>query len=225
MGEQTWLDEYQLIEGMRARDPFSLEAIVYQYSRDLFYFTRMMLAGAGSAQDAEECLNDLFLIAWQEFERFDPARSSLRTWLTMRAKYIALNRRRQLLRCPSAESLIEPLAYEPFAYEDYFPALDQQPLDRLNQQQDARTQTTAAGVDVLLEHQERLEEMRRALERLPAFDRYLIALRYFRFASMKEIAARTGLTKHAVEARLWRARKVLRQLLEEPADDLFVQCG
>lgn len=224
MGEKTWLDEHQLIQGMRARDPISLEAIVYQYSRDLFYFTRMMLAGAGSVQDAEECLNDLFLIAWQEFERFDPARSSLRTWLTMRAKYIALDRRRQLLRCP-VESLIEPLAYELFAYEDYFPARDQQPLERLKQHQEARTQTTAAGVDVLLEQRERLEEVRRALEQLPAFDRYLISLRYFHFASMKEIAARTGLTKHAVEARLWRARKVLRQALEEPADDLLVQCG
>jgi RNA polymerase sigma factor (sigma-70 family) len=98
MAEETWLDEQQLIQGLRASDPISLEALINQYSRELFYFARLILAGAGSVQDAEECLNDLFIAVWQEFDSFDPARGSLRTWLTMRTKYLALDRRRQLLR-------------------------------------------------------------------------------------------------------------------------------
>ena len=53
MAEETWLDEQRLIQGLRARDPISLEALINQYSRELFYFARLILAGAGSVQDAE----------------------------------------------------------------------------------------------------------------------------------------------------------------------------
>src|SRR5262249_9526624 len=82
-------------------------------------------------------------------------------------------------------------------------------------QQKTYSQLTTAGVDVLLEQQERYEELRRALKQLPMLDRLLIYRRYFQFTSIKELAACTGLTKHAVEARLWRARKVLREALQE----------
>lgn len=213
MAEETWLDEQQLIQGLRSRDPISLEALINQYSRELFYFARLILAGAGSVQDAEECLNDLFIAVWQEFDSFDPARGSLRTWLTMRAKYLALDRRRQLLRRQPTELPVVTF------YEEYTLAQDQRPLDSLKQQQDAQIQPTAAGVDVLLEQRERREELRRALEQLSEFDRLMIYLRYFQFASIEEIAARTGLTKHAVDTRLWRLRKSLRETLQEQVYD------
>ena len=211
--EDTWRDEQRLILGLRAHDPLSLEALIQQYSRELFYFARLVLHGVGSAQDAEECLNDLFVVVWQEFDSFDPARGSLRTWLIMRTKYIALDCRRQLLRQQPADLPMTPL------YEEYVLAQDQQALDSLKRQQEAQIQPMAAGVDVLLEQCERREELRRALEQLPEFDRFLIYRRYFQFTSIKELAACTGLTKHAVEARLWRARKVLRDALQEQGSD------
>jgi DNA-directed RNA polymerase specialized sigma24 family protein len=84
-------------------------------------------------------------------------------------------------------------------------------------------QPMTVGVDVLLEQQERREELGRALEHLTELDRLIVYLRYFQFAGIREIAARTGLTKHAVEARLWRARKVLRRVLEEPTNHTLGQ--
>jgi RNA polymerase sigma factor (sigma-70 family) len=215
MAEETWLDEQALIQGLRARDPISLEALINQYSRELFYFARLILAGAGSAQDAEECLSDLFIAVWQEFESFDPARGSLRTWLTMRTKYIALDCRRLLLRQQFAGLPTVPL--------EYTLVLDQRPPDTIKHRQAVQMQPMTVGVDVLLEQQERREELGRALERLPEFDRLIVYLRYFQFAGIREIAARTGLTKHAIEARLWRARKVLRQALQEPTSHTLGQ--
>lgn len=208
MAEKTWLDEQELIQGLRARDPLSLEALINRYSRELFYFTRLILAGAGSAQDAEECLNDLFITVWQEIESFDPARGSLRAWLTMRAKYIALDCRRLLHRQQPAGLPVIPL--------EYAPAQDQRPSERPLPRHAVQMQPMMVGVDALLEQQERCEELGRALEQLSELDRLIVYLRYFQFAGIREIAARTGLTKHAVEARLWRARKVLRQALQEP---------
>jgi RNA polymerase sigma-70 factor (ECF subfamily) len=71
----------------------------------------------------------------------------------------------------------------------------------------------------LLEQSERREELRLALATLPELDRYLIYQRYFKFASTEELAAKTGLTRHAVDTRLWRARKSLREALKEHAHE------
>ena len=95
MIRQHWSDE-DIAERLHRRDPEALETLIFRYSRELFYFIRLVLDGVGVTQDAEECLNDLFVAVWQEIDTFDPARGTLRTWLTMRAKYIALDRRRQL---------------------------------------------------------------------------------------------------------------------------------
>ena len=97
MVRQSWSDE-DIAQRLQQRDPEALETLISRYSREVFYFIRLVLDGVGVAQDAEECVNDLFIAVWQEIETFDPERGTLRTWLTMRAKYIALDRRRQLCR-------------------------------------------------------------------------------------------------------------------------------
>ncbi|TMC20849.1 MAG: sigma-70 family RNA polymerase sigma factor [Chloroflexi bacterium] len=71
----------------------------------------------------------------------------------------------------------------------------------------------------LVEQSERREELRQALATLPELDRYLIYQRYFKFASTEELATKTGLTRHAVDTRLWRARKNLREALKEYAHE------
>jgi RNA polymerase sigma-70 factor (ECF subfamily) len=66
-----------------------------------------------------------------------------------------------------------------------------------------------------IERRERREELGKALEALPTLDRRLVYLRYFRLASTEEIAQATGLTRQAIDTRLWRARKALRDALGE----------
>src|SRR3984893_14538395 len=94
---QSWSDE-DLAKKLQEQDLQAFETLISRYSREIFYFVRIVLDGIGAAQDAEECVNDLFITVWQEIDTFDSERGTLRTWLTMRAKYIALDRRRQLCR-------------------------------------------------------------------------------------------------------------------------------
>src|SRR6202011_4324565 len=94
---QSSSDE-DLAKRLQGRDLEAFEMLISRYSREIFYFVRLVLDGIGVAQDAEECVNDLFITVWQEIDSFDSERGTLRTWLTMRAKYIALDRRRQLCR-------------------------------------------------------------------------------------------------------------------------------
>lgn len=198
-----WPDD-ALYTGLLERDTRALEALIRRYSREMSYFIRLVLDATGTPQDAEECTNDLFVTVWQDIESYDPARGALRTWLTMRAKYIALDRRRQIQRRQS-------VAMMSLDGSDYAGNRDGEAL--------AVEQSISRAVDTsmegLLEQRERREELRQALESLSELDRLLVYMRYFKLASTEEICRKTGLTRHAIDTRLWRARKSLRDALEE----------
>jgi RNA polymerase sigma factor (sigma-70 family) len=211
-----WSDD-DLAQRLREGDQEALETLISRYSREVFYFIRLVLDGIGAKQDTEECVNDLFVAVWQEIDTFDPGRGTLHTWLTMRAKYIALDRRRQLCRrqTHNLQSADENRQWaspdsrrKVFGWGGY----------------DSDNRVTLpphpeASMENLLEQTERREELRLALATLPELDRYLIYQRYFKFASTEELAAKTGLTRHAVDTRLWRARKSLRETLKEHAHE------
>jgi RNA polymerase sigma-70 factor (ECF subfamily) len=204
-----WPDD-ALYEGLMERNSHALEALMRRYSREMSYFIRLVLEGVGTPQDAEECANDLFVAAWQEVDSFDPARGSLRTWLTMRAKYIALDRRRQIQRRQAGTLSLDGTANAPSI--DGHTGVTGALAGHLA----GLASTTMEGE---LEQRERRAELAQALEALPTLDRRLVYLRYFRVASTEEIARATGLTRQAIDTRLWRARKALRDALGEQAHE------
>lgn len=216
MVRHEWSDE-DLAKLLSARDPEALETLISRYSREVFYFIRLVLDGVGVAQDAEECVNDLFVAVWQEIDTFDAGRGTLRTWLTMRAKYIALDRRRQLSRRQTRNVQVADESRQWHSSEGVRSS-------RSTSSWEYESRATLpphpeASMESLLEQSERREELRQALATLPELDRYLIYQRYYKFASTEELAAKTGLTRHAVDTRLWRARKSLREVLKEHAHE------
>lgn len=193
-----------LYQGLLERNPRALEILIRRYSREMSYFIRLVLDASGTSQDAEECANDLFVAAWQDIASYDPARGSLRTWLTMRAKYIALDRRRQITR----RQQVAMMSLEGSEYSG-------------NREGESLALDISAGassehsMEHLVEQRERHDELRQALAGLPELDRQLVYLRYFQLASTEDICQRTKLSRHAIDTRLWRARKALRDVLEE----------
>ncbi len=218
MVRQDWSDD-DLAQRLHERDPEALETLISRYSREIFYFIRVVLDGVGVAQDAEECVNDLFVAVWQEIDSFDPVRGTLRTWLTMRAKYIALDRRRQMCRrqAHNMQSADETRQWAPSDSGGGWKAFGWGGYD--NDNRVTLPPHPESSMENLLEQSERREELRLALATLPELDRYLIYQRYFKFASTEELAAKTGLTRHAVDTRLWRARKSLREALKGHAHE------
>ena len=214
MVRQNWSDE-DLAQGLLKRNTEALETLISRYSREIFYFIHVILDGIGVAQDAEECVYDLFMTVWQEIDSFDAERGTLRTWLTMRAKYIALDKRRQL--CRRQTHNLQP-ADENRQWSTNDNGGGRNVFGRGVYDNDSRITLPAhpeASMEAMMEQSERREELRLALATLPELDRYLIIQRYFKFASTEELAAKTGLTRHAVDTRLWRARKSLRETLKE----------
>ncbi len=197
--EDRWSED-ELRCGLLARDTRALEALIARYAREGAYFVRILLDRVGTPQDVEECVNDLFVTAWVDIAAFDPARGSLRTWLTMRAKFLALDRRRQIQRRQAMAS------YAPDESSEY--------AEEWDGPASAGALSGRESLEGLLERREQHEQLRWALDMLPELDKALVYMRYFRLASTEEIAAKTGLTRRAIDTRLWRARKGLRDMLE-----------
>jgi DNA-directed RNA polymerase specialized sigma24 family protein len=89
-----WPEE-TLYQGLLNRDQASLAELIRLSSRELSHFIRDVLGNTATPQDLRECVRDVFVTVWQEIGSYDQTRESLRTWITMRAKYIALDRRRK----------------------------------------------------------------------------------------------------------------------------------
>jgi RNA polymerase sigma factor (sigma-70 family) len=195
---EEWTDE-ALYKGLVAREARALEALIRRYSREMSYFIRIVLEGVGTLQDAEECANDLFIAAWREIDSYDPARASLRTWLTMRAKYIALDKRRQVQRRHAGVISLD--------------GERKKSSGESNGSEVPALYLSDNSMEGLVEQQERREELESALNELNSLDRRLVLMRYFQLTPTEQICAETGLTRQAIDTRLWRARKVLRDTL------------
>ncbi len=97
----------------RAGDAAAFERLVTPHRAGLLAHCYRML---GSAQDAEDALQDAFLRAWRGLPSFQ-GRSSLRSWLYSVATNVclrALERRRRRILPPDAEPAVETLWLEPF---------------------------------------------------------------------------------------------------------------
>ncbi|MBO5995089.1 MAG: sigma-70 family RNA polymerase sigma factor [Firmicutes bacterium] len=75
---------------------YQLEKIINKYSRLLWSVATRILEGIGNEQDAEECVADVFIELWNEPEKFDENRGTLKSWLCMRTRSKAIDRFRRL---------------------------------------------------------------------------------------------------------------------------------
>ncbi|MCB1890031.1 MAG: sigma-70 family RNA polymerase sigma factor [Rhodocyclaceae bacterium] len=137
-------------------------------------------------RDGEEVAQEAFVRTWQQRERFDPARAGFATWLLTIARNLAFDRIARDGRHP------------PRSLDTLPEAIDEAP-----------------GPAERHRLAERRAALRAALATLPAADRSVLALSYFRDLDMATIARIEGCSEAAVKQRLYRARRALRQRLED----------
>ena len=80
-----------------------LEKIINKYSRLLWSVSSKILNGIGDEQDVEECIADVFIDLWQEPDKFDPERGSLKSWLCLKCRSKSIDRFRKLASHTSDE--------------------------------------------------------------------------------------------------------------------------
>lgn len=133
---------------------------------------------------AEEVTQDALATLWRKAALFDPAKSSVSTWLYR----IARNRRIDLARRDRS--------------------------DRIDPNDPSLAPVEEASVDTLFEGQQREDAVRQALASLPAEQLALVKLTFFEGLSHSQAAEKAGLPLGTVKSRIRLAFARLRRELE-----------
>lgn len=101
-GKQTdQATELAIVERCRRQDFEAFGKLVDAYQNRVFGFVRRMVP---NAEEASDITQDVFIRAFQSFQRFD-GRCSVRTWLFRIAYNLCIDRARKIGRSPSEVSL------------------------------------------------------------------------------------------------------------------------
>lgn len=179
-------DDAEIVAMLGCRDELALRIVLHKYGALM-----TSLAGqiTGSAQDAEECVNDAILELWNSVPPASPRQLSafmgeiVRRRAIDRVRYNHAEKRAGSEYCSSLEELEECIPDKQTARES-----DAGEINRC---------------------------IRLFLDKQKPDDRDMFLMRYFRFMSNREIAQQFGMRESSVVMRLVRMRKRLRKLLEE----------
>ena len=143
-----------------------------------------------NAEDAEECVNDTWLGAWNSMPTHRP--QHLAPYLAKLTRWLSLNRldERKSLRRGGGEASL--------ALEELSETLD-----------------SGADVQRTMERKELTDAVNRFLETLAAPERQVFLARYWFLLPVKEIAARYGFSQGKVKSMLLRTRRRLQKFLKE----------
>lgn len=95
-------------QAIRNGDERAIHGLITKYSRLLWRIAQAVLQSVGSEQDIEECVADAFIYLWENPDKYDPRRGSLKTWLSIVVRSKSADRCRALSRT-SALSLEEDI--------------------------------------------------------------------------------------------------------------------
>ena len=180
-----------LVARIADRDETALATLYRRHAGTLLALGLRILGAAG---DAEDVVQETFLQVWRQAARYDPNRSSVNSWLVLIARSRAIDRLRNRR---VAERIV--LAAESEASE----------VD------------TSPGADRNVFFAERRARIRRALAALPAEQREVIELAFFRGLTQSEIALQTSTPLGTVKTRTLLAMKKLRVALETDLRELL----
>ena len=84
------------ISGIKNRDERVINEVIVNYSKLLWPIAAAVLKNVGTEQDVEECVADVFIDLWENPNKYDADRGTLKTWLCMVARCKAIDRYRVL---------------------------------------------------------------------------------------------------------------------------------
>jgi len=91
-----FLDDEVLIQKLIDEEQEAFSYIIDTYSKLLWVIVSGILGKAGTPEDIEECISDVFVQIWKNPNAFNEQKGSLKTFLAVIAKSKALDRYRKL---------------------------------------------------------------------------------------------------------------------------------
>ena len=181
-------EDARLLAAIAAGDQCAFAALYRRHSGLLYSLLVRIFA---NEIEAHEIMQDTFLHIWRRAHAYDAERSSPRTWLTLIARGLAVDRMRARSRRRAGHA----------AYEREVVSLEVQINPALPLERDELTAACAA-----------------ALHRLPESQAHALQLAFFRGWTHEEIAHATGEPLGTVKARIRRGLLALRHALKDYHD-------
>ena len=186
MTGQKSSDESLLLVQIARKDQTALAKLYDRYGRPSYALAYKIL---GSVEEAEEVVLDVFSQIWQKAATYDPSRSRADTWLFMLTRSRSLDRLRVLQRTfRAAKACMEEAKISTFNLAE--------PME-----------------DAMFK--ERSEQVKTALEKLPAEQRQAIELAYYQGLTCAAIATKIGIPTGTIKTRIRLGIAKLRQALSE----------
>jgi RNA polymerase sigma-70 factor (ECF subfamily) len=183
-------DESGLLAAAQGRDPRAIRELIRRNNRRLFRTARAILR---NDSEAEDVVQETYVRAFRHLSEFE-GRSAFSTWLTRIAMNLSISRMRQRKAVVGLEVLetVTPGA-EIIAFPGASPESPEAGA--------ARAQTRALLEDVI--------------DALPEMFRVTFVLREIEGLSVEETASQLGIPEGTVKTRVFRARKLLREAVEQ----------
>lgn len=184
-------EEARIVRRLGAGESEALSELYDRYSGMLLALATRILSSVG---DAEEVVQEAFLQAWRQAGRYDPARSSVSTWLVLITRSRAIDR----LRSRRVGERTVTAA----------------------QSENRVTHTSPEGArDVLIS--ERRKRLDAEMKRLPGEQREVLELAFYRGLTQREISESTGIPLGTVKTRTLLAMKKLRAAMQTDIGELL----
>lgn len=180
-----------LVAAVAAGSEQALAELYDRYSTMLLGLAHRVLGNGG---DAEEVLQEAFLQVWKQAGRYQPARSSVSTWLVLITRSRAIDRLR-------SRQVVQRTVTA--AGHEKGPA-----------------HASPEGMRHVLSA-ERRQRLRTELERLPEAQRQVLELAFYQGMTQSEIAGQTGIPLGTVKTRTLLGVKKLRKALESEIEELL----
>ncbi len=181
-----------LVRRVLERSPDALAELYDRHAPSLLALARRIL---GRTADAEEVLQEVFLHLWNNAGRYDPARSSVSTWLVLVVRSRSIDRlrsRKVVDRVHEAAHLENPVPEH----------------------------ASPDGVESVF-IRERRQRVKAELELLPPEQKQVLEMAFYKGLSQSEIAGLVGLPLGTVKTRTLLAMKKLRSALRSEIRELL----
>lgn len=168
---------------LKKKNTKALDFVVDLYGNLVYKAVYSVLGSGFEIHSIDECINDVFLAIWSNIESFHSERGNFKSWIIAISKYKAIDYKRKLYKEKSLECIDDIVIRE------------DQEIEKL----------------IILE--ENREELLHAINELKDVDKKIFIRRYFLDEDIDNIAKELGMNRGAVDNRLSRGRKVLREKL------------
>jgi RNA polymerase sigma-70 factor (ECF subfamily) len=177
------VEDRELVARLAGGDAAALRAVYDKYVGLVFGLARRVL---GDDTMAEDVTQEVFAYVWQQPERYDPTRGTLRSWLGLLAHRRAVDRVRAEVRRARGET-----------------RLDAEPVVGADDEVDEElSRAWLAG------------RIQAALAQLPAEQREAVVLAYYGGRTYRQVAAELAIPEGTAKSRLRLALAKLDQLLQ-----------